>query len=223
MRALLRVRTLRWFYAGQTAFVAFAFAVLAWAPTLLMRQFALDESAAGRLVATAGVLALPGALVGGVWSDRWQRKHPAGRLRFAAVASLTAALGMGTAIPLTFWLHTGAPREWSPWLVAGTAGFALFCAASAAVSPAGMAASQSVVGDEMKGLVWGFGLSLVLLCGAAWIPVAVGAVSDRLGGGAQGLATTLLGVASLGIVAAFCYLAAARTYPADVERAGLLG
>jgi MFS family permease len=219
MRALFRVRTLRWFYAGQTAYIAFVFAVLGWAPTLLMRQFAVDEAVAGRFVASAGVLALPGALVGGVWSDRWQRRHPAGRLRFAACAALTAALGLTTAIPLTFWLAPGAPGSWSPWLVGGIAAFALFCAASAAVPPAVMAASQSVVGTEMKGLVWGVGLSLVLLLGGAWTPVLVGSVSDLLGGGAQGLATTLLAVNVFGVVAAICYLGAARAYPADAERA----
>jgi MFS family permease len=220
MRALLRVRTLRWFYAGQTAFVALAFAILAWVPTLLMRHFAIDESAAGRLVATAGFLALPGAIAGGVWSDRWQQRHPAGRLRFAAASSLTSALSLGVAIPCIFWLHRGAPGEWSPWLAAGAAAFALFCASSAAVPPAVMAASQSVVGSEQKGLVWGFGLTLVLLCGAAWLPVVVGTVSDLLGGGAQGLATTILSVSGLGVVAACCFLGAAGAYPADVERAG---
>ena len=185
-----------------------------------MRQFAFDEATSGRLVAGAGVLALPGALLGGALSDRWQRRHPAGRLRFAACASLAATLGLGAAIPLTFWLHRGGTGGFSVWLVAGIAAFALFCAASAAVSPAAMASSQCVVGSEMRGLVWGVGLTLVLLLGAAWTPVLVGSVSDLLGGGAQGLATTLLAVDVLGVVAAVCYLVAARAYPADAERAG---
>ena len=219
MRALFRVRTLKWFYAGQTAFIALAFAVLGWAPTLIMRQFGVDEAAAGKFVATAGVLALPGALLGGIASDRWHQRHPAGRLRFAAFASFLSALGLAGTLFFSFWLHRGPPGSSGPWLVAGVAAFALFCATSAAVPPAVMAASQGVVATKMKGLVWGVGLTLVLLLGAAWTPVVVGFVSDLLGGGAMGLATTLLAASSLNVVATVCYLGAARSYPADAEHA----
>lgn len=106
IRELLRVRTLRWFYAGLTAFLAMVYSVLGWSPALMMRTFHIDEGLSGKLAALAGIWGLPGALVGGIIADRWQRQHPAGRLRFAAVAVMAATLGVLIAIPVALWWQT---------------------------------------------------------------------------------------------------------------------
>jgi MFS family permease len=213
---LLRVRTLRWFYAGYTAFLAMTYSVLGWSPTLMMRAFHIDEALSGKLTGLAGIWGLPGALVGGLLADRWQRRHPAGRIRLAAVAVLAATLGLLIAIPVALWGEVGPSA--SAWI--GGAIFNLgFCMCAAAVTPALMAASQSVVTPDRKSLVWGLGLTLVLVAGGGWMPTVVGYVSDALGGGAHGLSLALFGTGGFGLVAVACFAKAAQSYPADHDRA----
>jgi uncharacterized membrane protein YdjX (TVP38/TMEM64 family) len=54
--------------------------------------------------------------------------------------------------------------------------------------------------------------------GGAWGPSVVGAISDRLGGGADGLLTAFLITTIAGFIAAVLFWLAARTYPADMEK-----
>jgi MFS family permease len=215
IRELLQVRTLRWFYAGLTAFLAMTYSVLGWSPALMMRAFHIDEALSGKLTGLAGIWGLPGALVGGLIADRWQRRHPAGRMRFAAVATVAATLGVVIAIPVALW--SSVESTGMKWL--GGAIFNLgFCMCAAAVTPAVMAATQSVVTPDRKSLVWGLGLALVLAAGGGWMPTVVGYVSDALGGGAYGLSLALFGTGGFGIIAALCFAKAAQAYPADHDR-----
>jgi hypothetical protein len=57
-----------------------------------------------------------------------------------------------------------------------------------------------------------------MLGGAARAPCLVGAVSDYLGGGSDGLRSALLLMPLFGLLAGFFFFLAARGYPADVEK-----
>ncbi|MEI8212896.1 MAG: MFS transporter [Planctomycetota bacterium] len=67
-----------------------------WMPSILKREFSMGEGAAG-VAATLywQVAAIVGALVGGIISDRWVRKHLRGRI-------WVSALGMAMIIPAIF-------------------------------------------------------------------------------------------------------------------------
>jgi uncharacterized membrane protein YdjX (TVP38/TMEM64 family) len=54
--------------------------------------------------------------------------------------------------------------------------------------------------------------------GGAWGPSVVGAISDALGGGADGLITAMLWTTIAGFIAALLLWLAARTYPADMAK-----
>jgi len=54
--------------------------------------------------------------------------------------------------------------------------------------------------------------------GGAWGPSVVGAISDALGGDAQGLMIAMLSTTIAGLIAALLLWLAARTYPADMTK-----
>jgi len=56
------------------------------------------------------------------------------------------------------------------------------------------------------------------MLGGAWGPYAVGAVSDALGGGADGLAKGVMMCGIFGIAAGILFWIASRTYPEDLQK-----
>lgn len=71
---------------------ASAWAVVGWMPTYLQEQFSLGQGQAG-LSATGyyQVASLFGVLLGGVWADRWSRKHPRGPIYVVMVGLAISA------------------------------------------------------------------------------------------------------------------------------------
>lgn len=212
-KTLLSVPSLVWFYAGYTLVIVATLAVITWVPALIMRKFDVVEDVAGLIMAGTGIFTLPGVLLGGVFADRWQQKDKAGRMRFAAIMSLLSGISIVPAIVFLFILP-GAGF----WLIAGVAMAAIFFAAISAITPAVMAATQSVAPKRERGLVWGLGLFLVMAFGGAWAPSVTGSLSDLFGGGSRGLAFAILtmGLACLG--GYVCFRQSARHYARDVER-----
>ena len=79
--------------------------------------------------------------------------------------------------------------------------------------------SQDVAGPAIKTM--SFGLLAVFfsyLPGGAWGPAVVGAISDGLGGGAEGLESALIIVWFAGFFAAVVEWPGSRTYPADMTK-----
>lgn len=103
------------------------------------------------------------------------------------------------------------------WQVAGT-----FATAYGFIYYVGMpalgAVSQEVIPPAHKGLSWGMTIFCMYMLGGAWSPWAVGGISDALGGGAGGLAWSLLVTCIGGVAAALCFFMGSRTYVADADK-----
>jgi len=84
--------------------------------------------------------------------------------------------------------------------------------------PALSAVTQDVAEPAIKTLSFGLAVFCSYLLGGAWGPVVVGAISDGLGGGAEGLKNALMIVCLAGFVAAYVEWRGARTYPADMDK-----
>jgi len=56
------------------------------------------------------------------------------------------------------------------------------------------------------------------MLGGAWGPYVVGAVSDSLGGGADGLGIAVSLCGAFGVLAGVLFFVAARTYPEDSQK-----
>jgi MFS family permease len=222
IKTLLKIPTLVWFYAGYALFSAAGFAVLGWFPALIIRRFAVAEDVAGVIMAVAGIFMVPGVLLGGIWADKWEAKRAAGRMKFASTMVLLSSVGSVSSIAFVFLLHGGGLWDPSIWIVPGGIMFAVFSATAAAVNPPVMAVTQTVVTPDLKGLVWGLGVSIVMVLGGAWSPAATGYLSDWLGGESHGLALALIIVSSLGFGGFICLWRSSLHYPDDARMAEAL-
>jgi len=179
--------------------------VLVWAPALMMRLMNISEATAGMIVGGWALTAIIAAPLGGWLADLWQKKTGKGRLYLPALASVLAAIVLVIMVILKF----------------GTVGIALgfiYGFLSVIGSPALNAVSQDVVPAAHKGLSMGMAVFAAYMFGGAWGPSVVGAISDALGGGADGLMMAMLSTTIAGLIAALLLWLAARTYPADMAK-----
>jgi len=202
---VLKLPTMRWYYAGLGIAVFMTSSVLIWLPSLMMRMLNISEATAGMITGGIGLTAIIGAPLGGFLADFWQKKNPRGRMYIPAVAYIIGGCLLIVVI-LTRFSPVGI-------VLAGIYGI---CAAMA--MPAIAAISQDVVPVAHKGLSMGLAVFAQYMLGGAWGPYVVGAVSDALGGGADGLGMGVMLCGFFGIVAGIFFLVASRTYPEDLQK-----
>ncbi|PKN71735.1 MAG: hypothetical protein CVU54_01560 [Deltaproteobacteria bacterium HGW-Deltaproteobacteria-12] len=203
--ALFRIRSLVLYFFGYGIFCFMTVSVLVWSPALLMRLMNISEKSAGMIVGGWALMAIIAAPLGGWLADLWQKKSGKGRLYLPALASVLAAIVLIIMVILRF----------------GPIGIALgfvYGFLSVIGSPALNAVSQDVVPAAHKGLSMGMAVFSAYMFGGAWGPSVVGAISDAMGGGADGLMTAMLFTTIAGFIAALLLWLAARTYPADMAR-----
>jgi predicted MFS family arabinose efflux permease len=204
VRELMRIPTLRWMFLGFGMLMITMQAQLAWMPSYLMRVYGWNTAQAGSITGITGLMAVAGAFLGGMAADVWYRKDRRGRLYLPALAAagssvclVAAFFGFAASFPLgmTFGL--------------------LFGAISMAAIPSLSSVSQDVVPLAHKGLSYGLTVFSMYFLGGAWSPMMVGAISDTLGGGADGLMWAATCAAGGGLLAAICFLVSAKTYLND--------
>ena len=205
LRNVLQLPTMRWYYLALGIAVFMTSSVLVWLPSLMMRMLNISEDKAGLLFGAIGLAAIIGAPLGGFLADFWQKKNPRGRMYIPAVAYIAGGLLLIVVIVLRF----------SPL---GIALAVLYGIAAAMAMPAIAAISQDVVPVAHKGLSMGLAIFAQYMFGGAWGPYVVGAVSDTLGGGAEGLSIGVALCGAFGVVAGVLFLIAARTYPEDSQK-----
>jgi MFS family permease len=202
---VIKLPTIKWFYPALGLTVFMSTSVLIWMPSLIMRMLNVNESYAGMLVGGIGLAAIIGAPLGGFLSDFWRKKDPRGRMYVPAVANLIGAVLIVAVILLKF-------------SILGII-IAVFYGIAVSMSvPAFATVSQDIVPVAHKGLSMGLVVFAQYLFGGAWGPYVIGAVSDSLGGGANGLSTAIMLSAIVGVIGAICFIIAARTYPADADK-----
>ena len=208
-RRLLEIPTLRWLYVGLGMYAVLQISVGTWFPALLIRAYGIGEDKAGLVMGVVTLFGLAGPILGGIIADRWQRNYPGGRMRLAGVSIAVAAVFMLLVLLAALDLHNKA--------------LMIFCAAMMPLHsifvgmgfPAVAATTQDVVPPELKGLAWGAALVSLFLLGGAWGPLLVGAVSDRAGGGYEGLSLGLALTGLFGFAASALFFMSARHVDAD--------
>lgn len=205
LTTLFKIPTLRWLYLGYALQLAMTMTFIVWGPAYLMRAQNLGVAKAGAIMGVIGLLGVIGAPLGGIIADLWQKKNPRGRIYTPLIAVLISSILMLlsiffelSGIGLVFGLILGI------FLVMGI--------------PAVNSISQDVVTPGLKGISWGMAGFIAMMGGAAWAPSAVGAISDALGGGAQGLKVAMMLMPICGVVAGVLFWIAAKPYPADLDK-----
>jgi len=202
---VLKLPTMRWYYLGLGMAVFMTSSVLVWLPSLMMRMMNISEATAGLITGGIGLAAIVGAPLGGFLADFWQKRNPRGRMYIPVVAYL-----VGGCLVIIVILTKFSPL--------GIALAVFYGIAAAMAMPAIAAISQDVVPVAHKGLSMGLAVFAQYMLGGAWGPYIVGAVSDALGGGAEGLGMGIMMCGVFGIVAGILFLIASRTYPEDLQK-----
>lgn len=199
-KALLRSRTLLWVCVGGAAQLIVVSAVWAWAPSFLNRFHGVPADQAG---VRAALIVLSGAIGSVVWGavvDRAGTGQP--RAKLHAMAALCLAT-LAILVP-TFWLPLEARTQYA--LIA-IGGFFMTCT----VGPV-----SAIVADVVHPGVRATGLSVLALfqnlLGLAVGPFLAGVLSD-----AYGLQAALTMIPAFGLLAAFAFQLAARSYESDMQ------
>ena len=203
--SIFKIPTMRWTCLGYAMQMAMTMSFIVWGPAFIMRTQGVTVAKAGAIMGIVGLLGIVGAPLGGLISDLWQKKNPRGRVLTPMFAILVSAVLMAGAVIFEM-SGPGIPFA----LVLGV--FLLMGV------PAVNSISQDVVTPGLKGVSWAMAGFISMLGGAAWAPSVVGAVSDGLGGGAEGLKTAMLLMCICGILSAILYWLASRPYPQDIEK-----
>lgn len=219
MKKLMKIRTLVWLYAGWGMHNLMAFSTLVWSAALIMRKFGVGEDTAGLVVAITGALAVPGVLLGGQLADKYQARQPSGRMRFAALADIGAGAGILLCLVCAMLVHPDQSTDVTVWLALGFAGYALYAIGAIAGQPAVGAVTQDVVPAELKGLSYGMSMFFMYLLGGGWSPYLTGYLSDRFGGGVEGLTYAMMITGSAAFLAFLCWWISSLYYREDAARA----
>ena len=174
-RDLLRIPTLWWITLSGATFNFHAYATSSFNTSFLMRYHGLDVQQAGQISAVSlGLVGLVGLFIGGKFGDRLRAWRPNGRLLLAAAGFLVAA-------PCAY-LALQQPSGH----VAIYAGLIAIMTASTYIYYATVySAIQDVVEPRLRGASVALYFFAMYLLGAAFGPVIVGTLSDRMAAAAM--------------------------------------
>ena len=212
---LLKIRTLRWYYAGWGLMTLMSL-TSTWAPPLIMRQTGCKEDVVSYLMGVVVAFSIIGALVGGRVGDILVKKSPRSRLILPAIICIASPLISVAAI-----LALMSTAQGSGLAMVGFILYAIGITANAVIYMVGLptltAANQEVVSPDRKGTSWGLAVFSMFLIGG-WSPLIVGGISDALGGDVWGVASGIMIVGMSGLAAAFCYYMSSRYFVQDSEK-----
>jgi len=202
---MLQIRSLIFAAIGTACITFLAFVLTGWLPTLFMRVHHLDPAKAGMYTGLAYILSMVGTIIGGILSDAWQKRNPRGQYLFTICSAVMATI-MLTIASLNF--------DRSPGIaVVLCAGFFFFGNTAA---PSFSFITQDVVPPKLRATAFAL-CGTVIMVIAALGPVVSGKVSDMVGGGGEGLVTSLLYLAPVGALGVTSHLIGIRSYLKDRE------
>jgi MFS transporter, Spinster family, sphingosine-1-phosphate transporter len=209
VRSLARSRTLRWVCAGAAAQLIVVSSIWAWLPSFLNRFHGLTPAASGVRAALVVLIGAGGSMVWGIVVDRVGLKRSRRKpYLMAALCILTLLLLMPAFAATGTALSTKAQ-----FLLITLGGFIMTCT----VGPV-----SAIVIDVTHAGVRATGASVLSLFqnlfGLAAGPVIAGSLSDRFG---LDIALTVMPVFCA--LAALLFVAAARSYEAEIRPQSLVG
>ena len=208
VKALVRSRTMLWVCVGGAAQVLVVSAIWSWLPSFLNREYGLAPDQAAVKAALVVLCGAIGSVLWGAVIDRAGARRPHAKLYAMALLCIASFLVVGAAF--------GAPQlglQMSAqvrFALIALGGFLMTCT----IGPA-----PAIVMDVIHPGIRATGASVLALFsnlfGLAVGPFIAGVVSD-----AWGLTAALTAIPVFSLLAALAFRFAARTYEADVQRAG---
>jgi MFS family permease len=152
-------------YFGMAAVVFVTTSMLTWLPTYFEKIRNIPQETAGKMASSVMVLALIGAPLGGIITDRWRKTKDNARLLFPAISTLTSAIVLFSALALF-----RGTIQYVVFLIFGTF---IMCFISGAAS-----VTQDVIHPGLRATSYAIAVVVQNLLGASTAPIIMGKIYD---------------------------------------------
>jgi len=152
-------------YFGMAAVVFVTTSMLTWLPTYFEKMRGIPQETAGKMASSVMVLALVGAPLGGILTDRWRRTRDNARLLFPAISTLITAIILFLALVLF-----RGTIQYISFLIFGVC-IMSFVSGAASVT-------QDVIHPGLRATSYAIAVVVQNLLGASTAPVLMGKIYD---------------------------------------------
>ena len=152
-------------YFGMAAVVFVTTSLLTWLPTYFEKVRGVPQDKAGQMASIVMMLAIVGAPLGGILTDRWRRTKDNARLLFPALTTLLAAIVLFIALALL-----KGSVQYIVLLLFGTL-VLMFISGAAAVT-------QDVIHPGLRATSYAIAVVVQNLLGASMAPIVIGKIYD---------------------------------------------
>jgi MFS family permease len=152
-------------YFGMAAVVFVTTSMLTWLPTYFEKVRGLPQDKAGQMASIVMLMAIVGAPLGGILTDRWRRTKENARLLFPAVSTFLAAITLFIALVLL-----KGTVQYVVLLVFGVL-VLMFISGAAAVT-------QDVIHPGLRASSYAIAVVVQNLLGASMAPIVLGKIYD---------------------------------------------
>jgi MFS family permease len=187
-------------YFGFAAVVFVTTSLITWLSTYFHVTRDLPVEKAGSMASAVMVLAIVGAPLGGIITDRWRKSNIRARLLFPTITSLLAAMFLLIAL----------------WLTKGTLQYVFFLLMGVTVTafvPAAAAVTQDVIHAGMRAMSYAVAVVVQNLLGASTAPLVIGKLYDL-----YDIKTAMALLPFMLILGATLFFIASRYYVRDLDK-----
>ncbi|MFA5399679.1 MAG: MFS transporter [Dehalococcoidia bacterium] len=204
--ALFKIKSYVFTLLGQMCFGVMLTTVIGWLPAFMMRAYDLNAAQAGGIVGSAALIGILGSLGGGFIADIWYRRQKGARIYLMTIAQLLFAILVGTVIYLmgSIPIPLMSVLLMVLMLVVGICGTLIY------------SLTMDVTPVSHRYSSYGIVVTAFFVVGSIG-PSIVGAISDALGGGADGIRAGFLWLLPVTLLAVIFYGINWRYYPKESQ------
>ena len=187
-------------YFGFAAVVFVTTSLITWLSTYFSVTRGISVEKSGSMASAVMVLAIVGAPVGGIITDRWRKKNIRARLLFPVITSILAAVFLLCAL----------------WLTKGTMQYIFFLLMGVTVMaflPGAAAVTQDVIHPGLRAMSYAIAVVVQNLLGASTAPLVIGKLYDL-----YTIKTAMALLPFMLVLGALLFFTGSRFYVKDLEK-----
>ncbi len=200
LRQFLSRPSLIFTYFGFAAVVFVTTSLITWLSTYFSVTRGISVERAGSMASAVMVLAIVGAPVGGIITDRWRKTNIKARLLFPVITSVLAAVFLLVAL----------------WLTKGTVQYIFFLLMGVTVTaflPGAAAVTQDVIHPGLRAMSYAIAVVVQNLLGASTAPLVIGKLYDL-----YTIKAALALLPFMLLLGALLFFAGSRFYVKDLDK-----
>jgi MFS family permease len=187
-------------YFGMAAVVFVTTSLLTWLPTYFEKMRNIPQDKAGQMASVVMLLAIVGAPLGGILTDRWRKTKANARLLFPALSTLLAAITLFVALTLL-----KGSLQYIVLLLFGVL-VLMFISGAAAVT-------QDVIHPGLRATSYAIAVVVQNLLGASTAPIVLGKIYDL-----TNIQTALYSLPFILLIGSFLFWLGSRKYVNDLSK-----